>query len=244
MPHNLFRSAAPDLSLGMEAFDASAARQKDFRQDRARITAGRSLATGDRAGAATALGGAGMVDDVRQLQSDQRGIDDTAYQHSQDAQRRTDDQAAQRGKALVAISQGLKRVPVGQRLAALQKALPVFQGLGIDASQFANLTEQQLDDGSLDMFSGEVSKQIGVNLGGGGYGTYDPYTGTLKTLREPDPKLVSMGNGAALYDPDAGEVVARNPKTFAPPRPRAGGGSDNGAALQALEAELRRRGKL
>lgn len=64
---------------------------------------------------------------------------------------------------------------------------------------------------------------------------------------EKTPKVVA--GGSALVRPgDDGqpEVVYRQPKTFAPQRPRAsgGGGSDNSGALQAIEAELRRRGKI
>lgn len=234
------------FATGVGAFDHAYDQGQTMRQDRARVQAGRSLASGDRQGAAQQFGAAGMTDDVRQMQADQMRVDDRAQAQEQHTYDRGQGEAGKRAQLLVQVAKGLKSVPPGQRMGALGKIAPVFQNVGVDPSMFAQLTEDQLTDEALDMFSGEVEQQYqAVNLGGGGFGTFNNRTGDFQTLREPTMRPVIMGNGASALDPETGQVIARNPKTFAPPRPAAGkaGGGDN-AALQAIEAELRRRGKL
>lgn len=146
------------FATGMDAFDRSYDRGQTMQQDRARMQAGRSLASGDRQGAAQAFGQAGLTDDVRQVQGDQMRVDDRAQAQQQGAQAQEQAAADRRAKLLVQVAQGLKTVPAGQRKAALGQIAPVFQQVGVDASMFDQLTEDQLTDQSLDMFSGEVSK--------------------------------------------------------------------------------------
>lgn len=237
MPQNIF-------AQGMDAFKDGYATQQTMRQDRARTQAGRALAAGDRSGAATAFGEGGLTDDVRRVQSDQTAADETTYQHGQDAQKQTDTDQAKRAAFLKDISKGLKGVPAGQRKAALDQVLPHFQQLGLDPEQFAGLTEDQLTDQNLDIFSGEIDKHQLVNMGSGGVGDYDPRSGDFRELRAPDKPII-LGNGATALDPVTHQPIYTNPKTFAPPRPRAPGKADaNAGTLQAIEAELRRRGKL
>lgn len=226
--------AANIFATGMDAFDRSYDRGQSMQQDRAKMQAGRSLASGDRQGAMQAFGSAGLTDDVRQVQGDQMRVDLIAKQDEQQDYDRKHGEAKQRADVLVRVAQGLKSVPAGQRKAALAGIAPVFGKVGVDPSMFNDLTEEQLDDAALDMFSGEVEKQFqAVNLGGGGFGTFDGRTGKFQTLREPTIRPVIMGNGASALDPETGEVIARNPKTFAPPRASSGGGGGLGALSTA-----------
>ena len=63
-----------------------------------------------------------------------------------------------------------------------------------------------------------------------------------QTARMNAEQPMSVGDGVELYDPRANRVIYRNAKTFAPPRVGGGGGGGGSSALQAIEAELRRRG--
>lgn len=240
MPINIFQA-------GRQGWDDAQAMYETGQRKRA----GSALAGGDRQGAMQALGSAGLVDDVRQVQQDQRTDENTQYEraHATEQQDYTRSQAEQekRAKFLKDVAGGLKGVPAGERRKALDQVLPHFAQLGIKPDDFAGLSEDQLTDQNLDIFSGEIEKAQIVNLGGGGVGKFTPRSGAFETLREPTLRPVIVGNGATALDPETGEPVYVNPKQFAPPRPRAapkGGGSDNSGALQALEAELRRRGKL
>lgn len=220
MPPNIF-------ALGQDAFKQSYGMQQAMREDRGRIRGGRALASGDRRGAMTALGGAGLTDDVRQVQQDQQRADAVEYGRAQDAEQQdyTRGQAEETKRAafLKDIAQGLKGVPAGQRKQALDQVMPAFEQLHIDPGQFASLTEEQLTDQSLDIFSGEIDKHQLVNLGGGGAADFNPRSGDFKELRAPDKPII-VGNGASLIDPATGQPIYTNPKTFAPQRPRAAGG--------------------
>lgn len=188
------------------------------RQRQASGEAGRRLAAGDQAGAKAAYGAAGMTDEVRDLQRDERAQEQTDYTRQRQAQQ---DQI----EALRTVSEGLKSVPKGSRLQALQGVMPVFQQMQIDTAPFAKLTEDQLSDENLNMFTGEIDKHLqGVNLGGGGYGVFNQRTGDFTTVREPNPRLQSVAGGATLYDPGTREAVYTAPKTFAPPRASGGRG--------------------
>jgi len=205
--------------------------QQAGREQAAKQGAANALAAGDYAGAARAYASAGLSDDARQVMADQNTID---RQKTADA----DKEKLERAKVLIQAAQGLKHVPVGQRKAALQGAYPLFQAAKIDPSVFDGLTEDQLSNQSLDAFSGQVKSHLqGVNLGNGGYGTFDEDTGEFKTIREPSRKPVIVSNGGAAVDAE-GNVIYRNPKTFAPPRPRAAAA---GAAPVAAPAPWQRK---
>jgi hypothetical protein len=223
--------AANIFAQGMDAFDKSYDRTQTMRQDRARTQAGQSLASGDRQGAAQAFGQAGMTDDVRQMQADRQAVDNTSYSRQRD--QHADDLATQqhRAEALKSAATGLKGVQPGHRAQILQQIAgsPLFQQAGIDPGMFQGLTEDQLTDEALDAFTGTIDEHLqGVNLGGGGYGSYDKRSGKLDVLREPD-KLQVIPNGGLAIGPNGEQI--RNPKTFAPQRPRA---ASSGGALPGL----------
>lgn len=212
------------FQTGMDAFKDSYVTQRTMGEDRQRVRGARALAAGDRTQAAAEFGAGGLTDDVRGVQRDQEVQDQLGY--TRDRQAHADDQAAaeKRIETLKQIAQGLKGVPPGQRKGALDHVTPIFQQIGMDPSVFANLTEDQLTDQSLDMFSGELEKQWqAVNLGNGGFAQHNTRTGEFKMQREPD-KIVVLPNGATAVTAD-GKPIARNPKVFAPPRASSGGGS-------------------
>lgn len=176
------------FAQGMGAFDDAYERTGKVYSDIARRNAGAALAGGDRAGAAEALGGDGDVDAVRSLQGDQEIVDQREFQNQRLADADEQDTRDRNAKILKEVAQGLKTVPAGQRKAALTSVYPLFQQSGIDTSNFDPLTEEQLTDQQLDVFTGEVDKHVGVNLGGGGYGDYNATKHTFTTLREPTDK--------------------------------------------------------
>lgn len=222
MVQNIFRQ-------GMDAFDAGYDRMQGITDQRARRRAGSALAAGDRRAAMDELGGAGMIEGVRALENDQLAEDAAAGDAALQQQRIAASQAAERAKVLTRVAQGLKTVPAGQRKAALAQVYPLFQQMEVDTSAFDQLTEDQLTDQALDLFTGEVEKQLQiVNRGGGGYDVVDTSTGDVVRSVEPDPRLQVVGQGAVAIDPRTREPVYRNPKTFAP---KSGGTGGGGAGL-------------
>lgn len=216
--------AANIFAQGMAAYDDGWNRQQTATDQAARVRAGRRLAAGDRSGAAGAFAESGMIPEARQMQGDQAAIDNQAYERGR--QKKTDDLAESERKVqtLSKLAKGLQGVPAGQRVGALQRALPIFEQLGMDPAQFATLTEDQLTDEQLQVFAGELEKQWQVlNLGNGGAAKYNNRTGDFETLREPDKPTI-LRQGDTLLGEDNRPVYTA-PKTFAPPRPRGSGGS-------------------
>jgi hypothetical protein len=226
MPPNIF-------ALGQDAFKDAYATQQGMRQDRGRVQAGRALAAGDRQGAQAAFGDAGLTEDVRAVQGDQRRDDALSQDQAQTAHGNEQQDQAKKAAFLKDLAQGLKGVPAGQRRQALDQVLPHFQELGIAPDDFASLTEDQLNDQNLDIFAGEVDKHQMVNLGGGGVGDYNQRSGDFRTLREPTQKAPTgfeYAEDGSLH-PIQGYIQGRaalSTATRAPPRPRASGGGKSG----------------
>lgn len=241
MARNYF---ADPFATGQAAFAQGFDTTQGMTDQIRRRKAGRALASGDRQGAMQAFGEGGMTDDVRQLQADERALEQQAYERGrdqvQDARQAKQDETADADRTvqiLTRIAQGLKTVPAGQRKAALSRAYPLFQAMELDTAMFDGLSEDQLSDQQLDMFTGELEKQFtAMNLGSGGVGVFNARTGDFKTLREPDPRPVIVGNGGVALDPDTGEVIARNPKAFAPPRAGSGGGLNSVSTEDLIKA--------
>lgn len=205
------------FAQGMDAFDRGYDRQQTITDRMTRRKAGQRYASGDPTGAAQELAGAGMIEQAQGIEQDQRQQE--REQFSRDRIEQTDRQAAAQRNAdlLTRLAQGLKTVPAGQRKQALSRAYPLFQGAGIDTATLDQLTEEQLSDQSLDAFTGEVQKHLQiVNRGGGGYDVVDTRTGQAVRSVEPDPKMVTVGDGAVLIDPATRKPVYANPKNFAP----------------------------
>lgn len=233
MARNYFASP---FETGQDAFDRGFDRQQAITDRITTTQAGRKLASGDRAGAAKTFAAGGLIQPARQMQADQQAEDDRAYERGNAEQDRMTKMKAQQAQALIRIAQGLREVPAGQRQAALQQALPILGQIGVDPSMFAALTEDQLSDDQLNLFAGEMEKQWqALNLGNGGLGRFNSRTGATEVIREPDPPPVIVGNGAIAVDRGSGDVLARNPKTFAPPRASGGrGGAKSAGGIPAL----------
>lgn len=248
------------FATGMDAFDRSYDRGQAMQQDRARMQAGRSLASGDRRGAMQQFGQAGLTDDVRQVQADQMRIDQDERAVEQETYDR--DQAEQKTRAdvLVKVAQGLKSVPAGQRKAALSQITPVFQNVGIDPVMFNELTDEQLTDQALDMFSGEIENSVKLFNTSSGVVAVDEQA-LSRNLQDPNASRVVYQDplageyrraqidatraraGAAGASADAAR--ARADRTRRMPVGQAGGrGSADPGALQAIEAAMRARGLL
>ena len=242
MEFNLF--GAEDVRAmqrgGQQAWDDTGANIKGMRDQFTNARAGRAYASGDRQGAARMLAQGGNLDGARVLQGDLRteqrqGMQDTqaaealiydrGRDRKADARQKTIDDVALAERnytTLRRITSGLRGYQEGQRLPQLQRALPIFESLGISVEPFAALTEDQLNNANLDVFEGELEKQWNsVSLGAGGVGAFNPRTGKFVTVREPDVKL---SQGQKLFDSEGNEV-AYNPKTFAP---KTGKGANNG----------------
>lgn len=201
------------FAAGMDAFNQSYGQAQQFRQDFGATQAGKRLAGGDRAGAMQALGASGNVDGVRVLQDDQIKADDRRSNLEKEA-------VAQRFKALVDVSEGLKSVPKGQRLGALQRAMPIFGKVGLDPSAFAGIqTEDQLSDENLSLFSGKVTAKykemfktdegiFGLTAGG-----------QVDTLKKFAPKPFEMDPTKTYVVPDEGPG-APNPEAPISTAPR------------------------
>jgi hypothetical protein len=244
MEFNLF--GAEDVRAmqrgGQQAWDDTGANIKGMRDQFTNARAGRAYASGDRQGAARMLAQGGNLDGARVLQGDLRaeqrqGMQDTQAAEALTYERGRDQKADARLKTaddvalaernyttLRRITSGLRGYQEGQRLPQLQRALPIFESLGIAVEPFAALTEDQLNDANLDVFEGELEKQWTFhNLGGGGIGRSDNRTGKYETLREPEKppgNYIRGPDGKWMINPLAVEFKAQ---TRAPPKAVKGG---------------------
>lgn len=127
--------------------------QDRFQETRARNMAGKKLATRDYAGAASELYSGGQIE---------AGADVQNFGAAQESNARkvNAEQVKERASLLMQVSKGLKEVPAGQRKAQLDRISPVFQKVGLDATMFGQLTEQDLTDEALDVFAGSVAKEV------------------------------------------------------------------------------------
>lgn len=183
MAYNIFQQ-------GMDAFDRSYDRTEAMRQQRTRNTAGRRLAGGDREGAIQAFGEGGEVEAVRGLQRDQMAED--AGRAEQDAA-----MVKQRAELMTRVAQGLKQVPAGQRKQALDQVAPIFGKVGVDPSIFGQLTEEELSDQSLDMFTGNLAKEVEQFTLPPGSKRYDA-SGRLIAEAPFAPQFRTVGEGQSL----------------------------------------------
>lgn len=227
MAFNIFQGTKDIIAGGEAAAERGWNGVDAIYKARAGRQAGRALASGDRQGAMDALGGEGQVDAVRTLQNDADADRQQAYanqrQGRMDQQATASKESERKVGVLKDVANGLKQVPAGQRMQALQHAMPLFEHVGVDPSIFGQLTEDQLTDAALDMFSGEIDKQYQQMFQneGGIYGARSD--GTVDQLQEFEPKERVLSQGQTLIGRDRKPVYTA-PKTYAPPRARAGGG--------------------
>lgn len=212
------------------------------RSDRARLRAGQAMALGDTQGAAGELFQGGELDAGRTLQNDQRQQEQQAYERQRQD---TQDTAAKQQRTLGFMKDAataLLEVPPEERANAYRNSIaPHLVRMGLD-QQAVEEAAQHLDDASLRAFGGQIDQHLQViNRGSGGYDVVDTRTGKAVRSVAPDPRIVSVANGATLYDPETRQPVYSSPKTFAPQRPRSGGGG--GGAPQAPVASRQIGGK-
>lgn len=106
-------------------------------QRNALSTAGQSFAAGDFGAASNALAGAGNIGDALQV---------SRYGTAQ-----TNDRREQQQHALVAVAQGLRRLPAEQRWQALQtRGLAALNQFGVDQSVIGQITQDHMADADLD----------------------------------------------------------------------------------------------
>jgi hypothetical protein len=227
MARNYF---ADPMQTGEEAFDRAFDRQQGITNRITTTRAGRQLAGGDRAGAGRTFAGAGMINEARVLEGDQVAADtrmrqdrerEAAGMKARDAEE-AQAKAAQ-AEAMVAILGRLANVPAGQRKATFDRAMPILQNVGFTPDvlgQFGAMTEDDFTDEALQMATGEAAKAAEEYTLAPGARRYQGD----KMIAENPARPIVMGGGASAFDPATGEVVARNPKTFAPPRPGGGAG--------------------
>lgn len=217
--------ASEIIGAGNDAFDRQTALFDDVNARYTATRAGRRMAQGDRMGASREFANAGLLDEARTLESDQVAADtrmrqdrerEAAGMKARDAEQEA--AKAAQAEAMLAILKRLQTVPAGQRSATLQRAAPILQSVGMDPTPFLSMPETDLSDEALTVATGEAAKAAEeYTLAPGAR----RYRGDQMIANNPARPIV-MGGGASAFDPESGEVVARNPKTFAPPR--AGGG--------------------
>lgn len=204
MARNYF-SGGNIFDAGMDAFDRSFDRAQTIRDRVHTSRAGRQMAEGDRRGAAATFAQGGMIDQARTLQADQQAEDERAKsQEAAAIQRRTE--------TVLKVAPALKTVQVGQRKAALQRAYPIFHAAGVPTEVFDNLTEDQLTDQAIDMFTGKVAeayKQFFQNERGI-YGVRD--SGQVDALQSFPAKPIEL-------DPDKTYIVPEQEAPVATARP-------------------------
>jgi hypothetical protein len=187
MPTNIFDSFNRNAAGAFDMVQRTA-------EQRARNQAGSALARGETQNAFSALSNAGMLEDARRVQVGQQADADRERQQKfQDEDRGFADQQ-RRASVLKQITEGLKEVPAGQRKEQLDRVMPVFGKVGIDATPFSTLTEDDLSDAGLAMFGAEIDNQIQL-FGQGG------------SVVAVDKKAL----GRNLQDPAASRVVYQDP---------------------------------
>lgn len=189
------------FAAGMDAFDAGYDRMNTMRQDRAKMRAGRALASGDRTSAAQEFGQAGMTDDVRQMQADQQVMDDRETSARKDRAKQIVEFFDRAGTALLQIPDpdGSQR----DRKAALQKLAPVIQQMVPDPEAQQQILSGDLSDSSLRAFVGEMKKYAQTySVDGVGLVGVTPQ-GSVETLmkvpRKPDWKEVKRADGSTEF---------------------------------------------
>lgn len=228
-------------------------------QDRAKRQAGNALAQGDYQGAQGAFFGRGMIDEGMGVQRLQQGQQDRAAAEQRQLSEQEKVAAGERVQFLMRAAQTLRGLPAEQRGQVLQsQILPAMANLpGFDAEMLSQIAQTDLSDQTLDTFSqalgAEADKYQLFNLANGGIAAVNPRTQDVRTLREPaqEPEYVEGPDGIYERTPEGWKKVANfgpAPRTFAPQRPRVGGGAAAPARgapdLSAIEAELRKRGVL
>jgi hypothetical protein len=242
MARNIFAqegSWLPNVQRGIEAANAFDDR---IRSRRASTRAAPMIASGDYQGAAGVYGEAGLADDALTLRGQAEGLTRQARaderQAMQDKRQETTDErelVKARVEGLRGIMQDIAQVPQGQRLGAWRRRAPELVAQGYPQEVVDSQTEADLSDAELQAFGAQLEEEWqAVNLGAGGFASFNKRSNTLDVKREPDPRLLVLGENRVAVDPKTREVVARGPnKTFAPRAPGRSGATSGGRSLGA-----------
>lgn len=236
MPRNYFSQggASEIMGAGENAFDRQTALYDDVNARYTATRAGRRMAQGDRMGASREYANAGLLDQARVLEGDQR---QSTIDAQSEANRLRDDQLAaskvnqetqaKRAETMLAVFKRLQTLPAGQRAAAMQRGAPLLQQVGVDPAPFLAMTEDDFSDEALAVAGVEAQKAYDqvFNTSAGVVGVKRDGTASL-IYDAPDKPIILGPDRVAIQ---GGEVIGRGPaKTFAPPR--ASGGRSGGAA--------------
>jgi hypothetical protein len=204
MARNYFDSP---LETAENAFDRGFDRTQAIGDRIATVRAGRKMAEGDRLGAAKTFAKRGLIAPARQMQADQQAEDDRAADERAGRAAMEEKMKAQRAAAFIKIAEGLGTVPEGQRQAALQQALPIFQEIGVDPTPFAQLQEGQLTNQQLALFVGEMKKYAQTYQNAEGiFGVTT--SGQVDTLKRFQQKPIEMDPTKDYYVPEDGDAPA------------------------------------
>jgi len=237
---NTFR-AMRDSTL-RNAADARA-ESADMMERNALMQAGDAFASGNPDMAANVLARSGNIPGAMQI-NDRVMRSDQELMAQQEAARER-----QRG-ALVAGAQGLRRLPMEQRWQAYQQRVaPILQQEGLDDAMLGQITQDVMDDASLDsvimMAGGEAPVGAFMNAGGGRIVQTDPYgSGVREVYVAPqDPNEARLLEAQiAAQEALAGQRRASGQATTvrAARSGRSGGGSGGGGRQPQASAPARK----
>jgi hypothetical protein len=211
--------------------------QQMIAQGRARRVAGNALASGNTAGAMSALGGAGDLQSQRVLQSDMTAEADAMRER----------EAAERTEKLRFILQGaegLLQAPPDQRREIYTSTLrPVLEQMGYPPEVLAQLDDADMSDAQLRSLVTAVGGEVGAvtandRMSGGNVIRPDRYTGEYATVYDAPAAAPNIPTGWMLNEdgsiqPRPGLIEGQGRLAAAgraPPRPRSGNSGVNGSA--------------
>lgn len=186
----------PELAMRMQR------QGRDDEQYALRQRAGAMAASGDYAGARTATLSGGDFDaasHIAKLDDQQKAL---ALEHV---------------NVQAGVLANLKTYPVEMRKQAIASIKPQLVAAGMPAEQIDSFDPT---DANIDAISGQVLGLKGVleqQL------SREKFTETQRHNKAVEDRPISVGNGAMVFDRGRGEIVARNPKVFAPRRAGVGG---------------------
>jgi hypothetical protein len=193
---NELMTVDPSRAAALQTYDQG---QQD--RDLGRRVGGMA-ASGDLTGARrTALEGGGfeIAEGLGKLDAQQRAV------------------AAERASTLGAIGIRLLEVPYGQRKGAIESLLPALAERGFDPEQIAGLDPTDAN------LNGAIGQAMTIKDAIAAQDQERERAERERHNRATESRPIIVGGGAVAVDGEGGGVIYRNPKTFAPPRARAGG---------------------
>lgn len=207
----------------INARQAGAAELQGFTEGLAQKRAGRNMVSGNLQGAAADLYGAGMLDAGAGVERIGEQRQDRAATQAKDAESQQKARQAESLKFMAQAARVLRGIPQDKRGEAYTTSIaPALKSMGADD---ATITQagQHLDDNSLNLFSGEVEKQLKFFEGPDGIYSANEATGDVKNAMPFAPKREAKWVERTLPG-GATEWVDLN----------AGGGSQGGSPAQGL----------